>query len=572
MSLETGIQQLLHAIEQGSPAAWLRRLLIAALVLAISAVGLLVKFNGFFIPEAMDQAQIGRQIATGQGFTTLHARPLSLFLMLARTGKIDHPLPEVSQAPLGPLINAAVLKINGTDTQLPEGDLFPPADRAIAATGFLFFAGALVLCYLLARRLFDARLAMLGTGLLIATDILWRFSFSGLPQMPMLFFFSGAMLALAGALDAQDQGRRRKAALLTLASALLLGITTLGNGLGLWIFAGFWIFAVATIRPRAFTALAAPALYALPLIPWALHNWNVMCNPFGLPFYELFRPPDTDPLAFQADFEPLLRFRLDHFLQNTGSQILSQATDISSFLGGNIVAGAFFLAVVMHTFRRWQAAQFRWAVLLMWGAATAGMGVFGVRGEVSVNQLHVLFLPLMVFYGLSFLLVMWGRLELEHPVLRTAFLVALYAIVSVPLVLGLLATPKRVNWPPYLPPLIERFSQWVKPGEALASDIPWSTAWYAGRISLLLPESIDQFELIHGERLLGAPLVGIYLTPYSANQSAYAGIVNGRYRDWARFVLREVRQEEIQGWMFKSAVNLPVDGEAIFFADRVRWQ
>ena len=72
--------------------------------------------------------------------------------------------------------------------------------------------------------------------------------------------------------------------------------------------------------------------------------------------------------------------------------------------------------------------------------------------------------------------------------------------------------------------------------------------------------------------MLGAPLVGIYLTPFSSNESAYAGIVNGRYRDWARFVLREVRQEEIQGWMINSAVNLPVDGEAIFFADRVRWQ
>ncbi len=572
MSLESGLQRLLHSLEQGSPALWLRRFLVVAVVLAISAVGLLVKFNGFFIPEAMDQAQIGRQIATGQGYTTLYARPLALHMMLARRGNIDNPLPETSQAPLGPMINAAALKIIGTDTNVPAGDLFPPADRAIAVTGFLFFVGALVLCYLLGRRLFDARLALLGTGILVATDLLWRFSFSGLPQMAMLFFLSGAMLALATALDAQDQGRRRKAGLLTLAAALLLGITTLGNGLGLWIFAGFWIFAVATIRPRWLPALAAPAVYALPLIPWALHNWGAVRNPFGLGFYELFRPPGTDPLAFQADFEPLLRFRWDHLLQNTAEQTLAQAADISSFLGGNIVAGAFFLAVLMHTFRRWQAAQFRWAVLLMWIGAAAGMGVFGVRGEVSVNQLHVLFLPVMVFYGLSFLLVMWGRLELEHRVLRTMFLVALYAIVSVPLVLGLFSTPKRVNWPPYLPPLIERFSTWVEPGEALASDIPWSTAWYAGRISLLLPETIEQFELIHGERLLGAPLVGIYLTPFSSNQSAYAGIVNGRYRDWARFVLREVRQEEIQGWMINSAVNLPVDGEAIFFADRVRWQ
>lgn len=572
MALETGIQKLLHTLEQGSPAFWLPRALVVALVVTISAVGLLVQFNGFSVPEAMDQAQIGRQIASGQGYTTLYARPLALFLMLARTGRIGSPLPDASEAPLGPLLNAATLTITGAGTKLPKDSFVAPAEHAIATVGFLFFAASLVLCYLLGRRLFDARLALLGVGILIATDILWKFAFSGLPQIPMLFFFSGAMLALVAALEAQDLGRGRKALILTAISALLLGIVSLGNGIVLWMFPGFWIFAVATIRPRWVTALATPCAFALPLLPWAAHNWNALRNPLGLAFYELLRPHGTDPEAFLADFEPLLRFRWGDFIKNTAGQAMTQTSEIASFLGGNIVAAAFFLAVILHTFRSWRTAQFRWAVLLMWAGAFAGMSVFGVRGDVSVNQLHVLFVPVMVFYGLSFLLVMWGRLGFEVPLLRTAFLVALYAAVSVPLVLGLLGKPKRVNWPPYLPPLIERFGEWVEPGEAIASDIPWATAWYAGRLSLLLPRSIEQFELIHGERLLGAPLVGIYLTPYSGNRAAYADIANGQYQEWARFVLREVRIEDIRGWMLNTAVNLPVDGESIFFADRVRWK
>ncbi len=572
MALETGIQKFLHALEHGAPAIWLPRALAVGLVVAISAVGLLVKFNGFNNAEAMDQAQIGRQLADGRGYTTLYARPLALYLMLARTGRISQPLPDASQPPLGPLLNAATLTVTGAGTALPKDSYVAPAEHAIATVGFLFFAASLVLCYLLGRRLFDARLALLGTGMLIATDILWKFAFSGLPQIPMLLFFSGCMLALVAALDAQDRGRRRKAAVLVVVSALLLGITSLGNGAALWMFPGFWIFAVATIRPRWLTALATPAAFALPLLPWATHNWIAVRNPLGLAFYGLLRPHGTDPEAFLADFEPLLRFRWTDFLQNTAAQAMAQTSDIATFLGGNIVAAAFFLAVILHTFRSWQAAQFRWAVLFMWAGAFAGMSVFGVRGEISANQLHVLFIPAMVFYGLSFLLVMWGRLGFEVPLLRTAFLVTLYAAVSVPLVLGLLGKPKRVNWPPYLPPLIERFSEWVEPGEAIASDIPWATAWYAGRTSLLLPRSIEQFELIHSERLLGAPLVGIYLTPYSGNRSAYADITNGPYREWARFVLREIRLEDVRGWMLNTAVNLPVDGEAIFFADRVRWK
>jgi hypothetical protein len=68
------------------------------------------------------------------------------------------------------------------------------------------------------------------------------------------------------------------------------------------------------------------------------------------------------------------------------------------------------------------------------------------------------------------------------------------------------------------------------------------------------------------------PMVAIYLTPFSGNNRTYADIVNGRYRDWARFVMRDIKQEELKDWFITSAVNLPMDGESIFFADRQRWR
>ena len=572
MALETYIQSFLHSFEQGAPAVWLRRALVGAIIASIATVWLMVKFNGFSTPDAMDQAQIGRQLANGQGYTTLYARPLALHLMLARAGQIKSPLPDVSQAPLGPLINAAVLKISGTNIKIPEREVVTPAERAIVIAGTLFFAGALIFCFLLGRRLFDGTLALIGTGLLIATDILWRFSFSGLPQMPMLFFFSAALWVLSLSLDANGAGRRLKTVLLACVSTLLLGITTLGNGIGLWIYAGFWIYAACVLRPRWIVAIISPLVYALPLAPWALHNWRELRNPLGLPIYELARSAGSEPLALTANFEPFLRFRWDIILQNTFEQSLSQVSNFTSFIGFNIVAAAFFFAVFVHTFERWQPAQFRWAALLMWLGAMAGMSLFGVSEEISANQLQVLFIPVMVYYGLAFLLGLWDRLEFSQPALRMAFIAVLYLIVSAPLALNLWTTGKRINWPPYLPPLIELFSQWIDKNEAMASDIPWATAWYAGRTSLLLPESIEQFEIIHSERLLGAPIVAIYLTPYSSDRRTYADIVNGRYREWARFVLREVKQDDLRDWIITAAVNLPVDGEAIMFADRVRWK
>jgi hypothetical protein len=572
MGLETGIQQVLHAFDQGSLAVWIRRLVILVVLSTVAALWFTLKFNGFSDRDAMDQAQIGRQLASGQGYSTLYARPLAMHLMLARTGQLRSPLPEVSQAPLGPALNALILRVSGMNFGFGPGVFVSPAERAIALGGFFFFALSLPVIYLLGRRLFDAHLALLGTGMIVVMDLFWRFSFSGLPQMAMLFFFSGSLLALLAALDAQDGGRRGRAHLWTLLAALLLGLTTLGNGLGLWIFAGFWLFAVAAIRPHWPVALAAPLVYAAPLLPWAWLNWRAVRNPFGLPFYELYRPRGTDPLAWLADLEPLLRPAWRDLLANTAENTMTLLQGFTASLGGSFVAAAFFLALVLHTFRRWEPAQFRWAVLLMWLGAVAGMAVFGAGGAVSVNQLQVLFIPVMTFYGLAFLLVLWNRLELAQPLLRTAFLVLVYLALSIPLASSLLSEAKRVNWPPYLPPLVVRFAEWVGPDEALAADIPWATAWYAGRTSLLLPANIEQFELIHTEGLLRRPLVGLYLTPFSGDDRTYGAIVNGRYREWARFVLREIQPEDLRGWMLTSAVNLPIDGGAIFFADRPRWR
>jgi hypothetical protein len=388
----------------------------------------------------------------------------------------------------------------------------------------------------------------------------------------MMVFFSGALLAAVSALDAQAERRPRKAITLLTLAGFLLGITTLGHGLGVWVFAGFLAFTVAAFRPRWLAAIVPTAAFTLPLLPWALLNWQAVRHPLGLPFFELYRAAGGDRLAFLADFEPLIRFNLADFFENTTKQAVDQFGDLFNLLGSSPVAIAFFLAVLLLPFRTWEAAQFRWCVLFMWLAAAAGMSVFGVEGSVSVNQLHVLFFPVMTIYGLAFLLSVWSRLGLDQPLLRGAFIGLLFLILGAPMLLSLLSTPKRMHWPPYLPPLVQRFSGWIGPQEVIVADIPWATAWYSARPSLLLPRNMGQFDLIHSERLLDAPLVALYLTPFSGDRSTYKNIVNGRYRDWARFVLREVRPEDLRGWILTTAVALPLDGDAIIYADRPRWR
>lgn len=573
MSLETALQGFIRTFEQGQLAVWVKRLVILVVIAGITILWAASKFNGFNTAEAMDQAQIGRQLATGQGYTTLQIRPLALHLMILRTGQVRVPLPEVNQPPLGPFINAVVLKIGGNHLGFRPGDSIYPAERALTLVGLVFFLASLAVLFLLARRLFDPKTALFGCGMIVVMDIFWRFSFSGLPQMVLLFFFSASLLLLLLAMEAQDRGRRGRTICMAVLAALSLGMMTLGHGAGLFIFAGFWIFAVIVLQPRILMAVLTPAAFALPLLPWAWHNWRALRNPFGLPFYELlYRKPGADPLELAVDFEPMLRFRFADFWSNTSTQAIDQMTNIVSFFGGSLVAVAFFLAVLLHTFIRWQPAQLRWAVLLMWLGAFAGMAVFGVKGSVSANQLHILFVPVMTFYGLDFLLSLWSRLEIDQPLLRGVFIFLLYAMLAWPLASGLMNTPKLFNWPPYLPPLVERFQEWLEPREALAADIPWATAWYANRRSLLLPRTVDQFDLINGEGLLGGPIVGIYFTPVSTDAPFYSGIANGYHSDWSRFMLRLVTPEELQDWTMTTLVKLPLNDEATFYSDRVRWQ
>lgn len=571
MALESAVQHWLHTFEQGALAKWVRRVVVTTALTALSLFWLLAKFNGFSVPDAMDQAQIGRQIASGQGYTTLYARPLALRTLLDR-GKLRDPLPELNNAPLGPLLDALIFRSTGMHFRVSESSSIATGELLIAATGVVFLLGALLTSFLLGRALFDDNLALLGTGLLACTALLWRFSTSGLPQMAMLVLFNASLLLLIRALKASDRGQRDRTLRCAWFAAFLLGLVTLGNGVGLWLFPGFLLFASVALRPRRPVMAGCVAAYFLPLLPWAWHNWKSIGQPFGLPWFEWQRPAGVDPLAYAADFEPDRGFHWLDFLANTATQAMTQITDLFSLLGHNIVAVAFYLAVIFHTFRKWEAAQLRWPVLLMWAGAFVGMSLAGADGPVSVNQLHVLFLPAMVFYGLAFLLVLWGRMGFEQPLLRAAFIVLLYVTVSAPLLVALGARSLRFNWPPYLPILVEKFADWTSPAEAIGSDIPWATAWYAGRRSLLLPESVEQFQLIDSERLLGAPLVAIYLTPASGDSRAYADIVSGRYHDWARLIFKEAGNQTTQEWALGHRVVLPINGGSLFFTDRPRWK
>lgn len=564
----TKVQALVHQVETG----WLRRyILIAGFLLtvtALAAIYLLVNFSGLNSETAMDQAQIGRQIAAGQGFTTLYVRPLAMWQFLGHEEQLPAlPFPDTYNFPLNPLVNAVALRPFKRWWPMEPTDVVYVGDRVIAAAGVAMFLASLFVFFFLVRALFDSKIAWMTIGLVVLSDLLWRFSISGLPQMLMLLLFSVALFLMHRAMVAREE-RRTGPMLLHLAGcAFFFGLMALAHPLSAWIFLGFLGFTFIWFHPRSVSGLLVFFIFMLLVTPWLVRNYLVTGNPFGLGIFSILDGTSGTEYSFMSTLQPDLT-AFGHVRGKLRSGLVVQFENLFGYFGYSVVATAFFFSLI-HVFKRSVTNMMRWALTLMWVAAAVGMAVFAPRDQVSVHQLHILFLPVFSAYGMAFLLVLWNRMNLRLPFARAAFISIVFFISSLPMAINLLTTPApRLNWPPYIPPFINAVTNWMDPGEVIASDMPWATAWYGGRISLLLPATIRQFITIHDYKYLGGPVNGLYLTPVSGNRPFLSQVAKGDYREWAPFIMRTA---ELNRFPLQYFTPLPIDNECVFYSNRDRW-
>ncbi len=566
------VQSAVHSMDQGTFANLIKGGMFAVLIIALTLWYLFIVFRGLDSPTAMDQAQISRNLAHGKGFTTDYIRPLALGIVQQRSGEntqVDlRNFPDFSQAPLNPWINSLIFRIVGGDWKMKVTDTIYWGDRLVAAVSVIFFLLSMVAWYFVIARLFDPRLALFACGAVLLTDLMWRFSLAALPQMTVLFFFSLACLATLFAIEANQKEQLGLMIGWLIGAGICMGLMTLTHGLSVWIFLGWLIFAGLYFQPRGLAAIAALAAFILVVSPWMVRNYQVSGNAFGLSFYEAFynaRPENT----FLRNSAVNLGGSGSTLKGKVRAGILNQSSQIAAYLGLNVAAAAFFVAL-FHPFRSRKTFVFKWCVLLMWVGALIGMSLFHPTNDVSENQFHVLFIPLFVGYGMAFLFVLWNRLELGSPLLRMVFVTLLLMLCAAPMALNLLSGPTtKIQWPPYVPPIIGFLNDWFQQDEVVCSDMPWAVAWYAQRKSLLLPESLSAFNRLHDYNQTAQRISGLYLTPVTGNQRLMDDIYKGPYKDWAQLITRPPQTKDFP---FPAFMPLPIDGECIIFADRERWK
>jgi hypothetical protein len=568
------VQSFLRALEEGRWAGAIRLTLVAAGVLTLALLYLFIQFRGLSTQDGIDQAQVAREIAAGHGFSTRNYRPVEVHLFQQTQapsgGVVPEHLPEIYHAPFHPLVNAVALsaaRFTWT-AQIDNGHPVYAADRVIAATGILFFLLSVLLTFRLAVRLFDRRIAAATAVFILLADQFWQFSLSGLPQMLLLFLFSLAVTCLEQAIRAKTQGRNPYGSLALL--GLIFGLMGLTQPLTLFVAAGAFIFCALYFRPRLYAAVV-PALGCIVLLSlWVWHNYQVSRLPFGLsPFAWLHDVINTESGWVRKPAPDLATVTPNLFRRRIQASLIDQLQAMSTLLGGVLVAPIFFLTL-LHRFKRSETETFKWVLASMWAGAFLGTVLAGIETKwLDPNQIHLLFGPAMTLYGLAFLLVVLNRLYADPGVLRVLLLVGLGIASALPSLIGFLPGNPSVNFPPYLPSVLQEFQRWSKPNEVISSDMPWAVAWYGDRKALWIPDKPGTFEEYSDYQTLGGPIVMLYLTPLTRDLKYASQLLTGEYSDWTLLVLGTDRA--VGAFPLHARVFL-AGNECMLLADRPRWE
>lgn len=556
------LQEWIHKLEVGEGTRVVRLALALLALLGLAALYDGLEYRNFATAEAMDGAQLARNIAEGEGYTTLCIRPLSLSLveqqqvrLKQRTNdfailKSGHP--DLANPPVYPLLLAGLMKALPFDWEIPGGIPFSRYQPEILI-GFLnqaLFFLALFLTFQLARRLYDASVAWISTIVFAGSDLFWRFSVSGLSTMLLVVIFLLLVWCLVWMEQGSQDPKRRGGwfAGMSLLAGGLVGAGTLTRYSFGWLilpvlaFLGFQLE-----RRRVLVCLVALTAFAALLGPWLARNYSWSGTPFGIPGYALWQ----DTPAFPADrlersLKPELgSIGLDDCVRklvvNLGVIIQSELPR----LAGSWMT-AFFLVGLLVPFISKSLGRLRiflvLTLLLLMGVEALGRTHLSAESpEVNSENLLVLLAPLVFIYGAGMYSLILDQLKLPFVQLRHLVTGTLVLLSCAPLIFSLL--PPReyaLAYPPYFPPWIQQFGRWMAEKELVMSDMPWAMAWYGRRQSIWTTLNVqdakgnDDFFAVNDSR---KPVRGLYLTTLSMDARFYSQMLRGQDWAWGKFVM-----------------------------------
>jgi hypothetical protein len=600
------LQDILHKLEVGQGTRYLRVGLIVLVVIMLTAVYNFRGYRNMATQEAMDTAQLGRNIAQGKGYTTLFIRPFSIYLVKARNlekhgvppvGTTADPAelrglhPDLANPPVYPVVLAALMKVlpfHYTIATPRSFSRFQP-DLLIALFNQLLFLGAVALVFLLARRLFDPGVAWLSAGLMLGTELFWRFSVSGLSTMLLMVIFLGLVWCIVLLEEEARVPKWGPYGILVLAG--LTGAMVALGGLTRYSFGWLIIPVLAFLilfggQRRIVLSLIAVAMFAAVLTPWIVRNYNVSGRPLGTATYTVVETTIMYPEnRLERSLEPdLNRLPVMAFWLKLNTNLRQIITDDLPRLGGNWIT-AFFLAGLMIPFRSPAITRLRYLLVgcigvLVLAQALGRTQLSEESQEINSENLLVLVAPLVLVYGVSLFFVLLEQIRMPFPELRY-IAVGIFSVVSCLPMLFVFLPPKTIPiaYPPYNPLAIQTIGGWLKENELAMSDIPWAVAWYGQRQCVWLtlkcaPDAKDQttHEDFFAINDYQKPINLLYLSPQTMDARFLSQWIRPGDQSWGNFLLETLLLKKVPGYFPLNQMPVGLMPEQIVLADWQRWR
>ncbi len=606
MKIAEHIQTAIHTLEVGKYSRWFQLLPLALAVFGLAVLYDLSAYRGFNSMEAMDAAQVARNVAEGRGFSTDFIRPFSVYLVQKHNhdlnsretsltnapdyARLNSPHPDLANAPVYPLLLAGIFKVWSPDWKVNLRDPFWSAsgkfqrykpEFVITVLNQLLLIAVVVMTFLVARKLFDVQVALLAALLTLGAEVLWKFSVSGQSTILLLLIFLGLIWVLArveeiGSVNLPDAKRLFGLAIM---AGFLAGLGMMTRYAFGWVIVPVVVFfALFGGVRRPGLAVAAFLAFALTVTPWILRNLAVSGTFFGAAGFSIAEGSSMFPGAkLMQSTNPTLndyyyycvRFTVKKFLENIRLVLQS---DLLRLAGGWVVM--LFLAGLLLGLRSSTARRLRYFTLMCLGVflmvqALGRTQLSNYSPEINSENLLVLLVPVVMIFGVAFFISLLNQMNAPSLEARYAVVLLMGLVCCQPFIASLLPpTVSPVAFPPYNPPEIQRISAWMRPDELMMSDMPWAVAWYGDRQCawLTVNSGYEFTQLCYYIKRVNA----LYLTPLTLDSALMSECYLGPLDSWSNFSLQMLalgRPPEKFPLIF-SPYGM---GAAIFLSDKVRW-
>lgn len=576
-SFESTLHDVVYSIDAGTGLKIIRVTLYVLILMVVLMLYTATQFRGLKTEEAMDYAQLGRNLSLNNGMVTKCVRPMSMWKMSGPNEDQNPQIgnhPDLYHPPAYPVVLSAGFRLF-TAMGLDPFEIAPgsrvatmPAEQwVILPVNHIFTLLTGWIVFSLGKRLFSREIGFLGMTIFYLSNIAWKDSISGLNISMATFFVVAAFHAMiTSMLNRRDKESTARWAVPFILSVIFAAIAFLTRYITVAAVPGIALFAwLMSGRFRGGTRFAFLflVLYMAMISPWLYRNVKLSGNPLGLAAHTSLAETDKYPgKQLDRQLHPSFSFSQanSELKSKWGMNLSGQYEAVLPSLGGGILM-ALFITTFFYQFVRPQVNHLRWALGL---SMLLTLFIAGFFSGSSMMMIHA-FWPFVILYGLAFFYILIDRLDLGAR-LYTVGLKCLIVVLSL-IPFGLTLMPPHANspYPPYWPPIISQVSGMLTPREIICTDMPWATAWYGDRVSILLPKDLDDFYEINDEKQY---ISGIYVTALTKNRPFAKDLLTGTEKTW----LPVISGRPPPDFPLKEGVSLNARSQdQIFLSDRDRW-